>query len=97
MEKDPYSIILRPCLTEKAQKDTELRNTYHFEVAPKANKIEIKRAIEQIYSSKGVKVKKVRIINKAPKKRRFRFRIGFTTARKNAIVVLDKEQKLELF
>lgn len=97
MQKDCYSIILRPWMTEKSNFDTDLRNAYHFEVAPGANKIEIRQAIEEIYAHKGVKVKKVRIINKHPKKRRFRFRFGTTQAWKKAIVFLDKEYKLDLF
>lgn len=97
MQRDHHSIILRPWMTEKAEFDVNLRNAYHFIVAPDANKIEIKKAIEHIYAHKGVKVKKVRIITKHPKKRRFRFRIGHTQASKKAIVFLDKEHKLELF
>jgi large subunit ribosomal protein L23 len=84
-------------MTEKADFDLKLRNAYHFQVAPDANKIEIKHAVEQIYAHKGVKVRKVRIITKHPKKRRFRFRMGATKAWKKAIVFLDKEHKLELF
>jgi large subunit ribosomal protein L23 len=94
---DAYTIIRRPIMTEKANDDMSERNAYHFEVAPGVNKIEIKKAIEEIYSHKGVKVDKVRIINKHPKKRRFRFRQGHTRAWKKAIVFLDKEHKLELF
>lgn len=97
MERDCYSLIIRPWMTEKAEYDVNLRNAYHFEVALQANKSEIKKAIEKIYAHKGVKVKKVRIINKAPKRRRFRFRFGHTRACKKAIVFIDKEHKLELF
>lgn len=97
MKRDPYSIIRRPVMTEKSNADTELRNAYHFEVAPDANKIEIRKAIEEIYSHKGIKVDKVRIISKKPKKRRFRFRQGLTKSWKKAIVFLNKEYKLELF
>jgi len=97
MKRDPYSVIQRPLITEKANFDIELRNAYHFKVAPDANKIEIRKAIEEIYSHKGVKVKKVRVINKHPRERRFRFRKGYTSAWKKAIVFLDKEYKLELF
>lgn len=97
MQKDPYQIIRRPWLTEKAQMDADKRNAYHFEVAPDANKIEIKSAIEHIYAHKGIKVKKVRIITKHPKKRRFRFKMGTTKNSKKAIVFLDKEHKLDVF
>ena len=97
MDKDPYSIIRRPLMTEKADFDTSLRNAYHFEVAPEANKIEIKKAIEYIYRQKGVKVEKVRVMNKHPKRRRFRFRRGTTRSWKKAIVFLHKEHSIELF
>lgn len=97
MQKDAYQIVKRPLMTEKAEADTQKHNAYHFEVDPDANKIQIKRAIEQIYSHKGVKVEKVRIISKRSKQRRFRARYGKTKAWKKAIVFVDKEHKLELF
>lgn len=97
MSRDPYSIILRPLMSEKASKDVEEHNSYHFEVALNANKIEIQNAIEKIYANKKVKVTKVRTISKHPKTRRFRFHIATTRAWKKAIVSLDKESKLELF
>lgn len=97
MRKDAYSVIIRPVMTEKSNVDVELRNAYHFEVAPDANKVEVKKALSEIYAHKGIKIRKVCIINKHPKKRRFRFRQGLTRAWKKAIVFLDKEYKLELF
>lgn len=97
MSRDPYSIILRPLMTEKANRDMEKHNAYHFEVALNANKIEIKNAIEKIYAHKKVKVEQVRIVNKHPKTRRFRLHVSTTRAWKKAIVSLDKESKLELF
>lgn len=97
MAKAPYTIIISPLVTEKANMDIELRNAYHFRVALDANKIEIKKAIEEIYSHKGIKVQKVRVMNKRPKKRRFKFRQGTTRSWKKAIVFLNKEYKLELF
>jgi len=97
MEQNIYDIIRRPLVTEKSEQDVELNNAYHFEVAPYANKILIKQAIEKIYAHKGVKVDKVRIVSKKAKRRRFRFRIGHTRSWKKAIVFLDPEYKLELF
>jgi len=94
---DPYRIIIRPLMTEKATQDSEVNNAYHFEVAPDANKIEVKQAIETIYAHKKVKVRKVRIVNKHPKVRKFRFHQTSTKAWKKAIVFLDHESKLELF
>jgi large subunit ribosomal protein L23 len=97
MKKNPYEIIQCPLLNEKATMDSELRNAYHFKVLSNVNKIEIKNAIEEIYKTKGIKVLKVRVITKKPKRRRFRFRYGLTSAWKKAIVFIDKSQKLELF
>lgn len=97
MGKNPYAIVRRPLMTEKADFDNKENNAYHFEVDENANKIEIAKAIEKIYSHKGVKVLKVRTMNKRPKRRRFRFRPGYTKSWKKAIVFLDKEHKLELF
>ena len=49
---DPRSVVRRALITEKGTALRELRNQYHFEVARDANKIEIKRAIEAIFSVK---------------------------------------------
>lgn len=51
------SILVKPIITEKATKDSELLNRYTFVVDKKANKIEIKKAVEAAY---GVSVEKVR-------------------------------------
>ena len=59
--KDPYNIILRPIITEKSTLLKEKNREVCFEVAPRANKIEIKRAIEQLFK---IKVENVRVQNK---------------------------------
>jgi len=97
MARDAYSIILRPIMTEKSNVDVEVQNAYHFAVSVDANKVEVKKALEKIYAHKGIKVTRVNIMNKHPKKRRFRFRQGHTKAWKKAIVFLDKDYKLEMF
>ncbi len=51
------SILVKPIITEKATKDSELLNRYTFVVDKRANKIEIKEAVESAY---GVSVEKVR-------------------------------------
>ena len=50
------SILIKPIITEKATADSELRNCYTFAVNTKANKVEIKKAVEATY---GVSVEKV--------------------------------------
>jgi len=89
--KTPYDIVISPLVTEKATMLKE-QNKYLFLVHPKANKFQIKDAIEKIYN---VKVKKVCTINVKPKPKRFRFRIGFTSKKKKAIVSLKPGYKIE--
>ncbi len=59
MRPDPYQIILRPCITEKATALQQAYRAYVFEVSPKANKLQIREAIEEIYRDKKVKVDSV--------------------------------------
>ncbi len=90
---DPYKIIKHPIITEKA---TELNkeNKYVFCVDKKANKHQIKKAIEEIYN---VKVEKVFVINIKPKKRRYRFFIeGYKSGYKKAIVQLKEGEKIAI-
>ena len=67
MIKDPYKIILRPVITEKSTWLKEQNREVCFEVDPRANKIEIKEAVEALFK---VKVDRVRVISKKGKKRR---------------------------
>jgi len=92
------SILIKPIITEKATTMSELRNCYSFEVDPKANKIEIKNAVEAAY---GVSVEKVRTINVRPE-RRTRFtktgiQHGKTNAVKKAIVQLAEGEMIDLY
>jgi large subunit ribosomal protein L23 len=59
-------ILLKPVITEKATRESELKNRYTFLVDPKANKIEIKKAVEATY---GVNVEKVRTLSYGPERR----------------------------
>ncbi len=62
-----YDVIIRPLVTEKTVKANEENNTVVFEVKQKANKTQVKIAVEQIF---GVKVEKVNIVNTHPKTKR---------------------------
>ncbi len=62
--KDPYTIILRPVITEKSTWLKEVNREICFEVASHANKIEIKEATEQLFK---VKVENVRVVKKKGK------------------------------
>jgi len=92
------SILIKPLITEKATANSELRNCYTFAVKTKANKIEIKKAVEAAY---GVSVEKVRTINVRPD-RRTRFtktgiQHGKTNAVKKAIVQLAEGEMIDLY
>jgi large subunit ribosomal protein L23 len=92
--KDPRSIVRKALITEKGTALRELRNQYHFEVARDANKIEIKRAIETIFS---VKVDQVRTMQAHGKVRRQGRYAGRRNDWKKAVVTLGPDQKIDLF
>jgi len=94
MMKDPRNVVRRALITEKGTVMRELRNQYHFEVARDANKIDIKRAIESIFS---VKVDSVRTQQVAGKPRRYGRFVGKRNDWKKAIVTLKADQKIDLF
>lgn len=109
--RDPHLVVIKPHITEKAvaesygdpsiKDEAELVRKYTFIVAPDANKIEIKKAIEAIYNAgrkvnERITVSSVRTV-KLPgkKKRQARATGGYTSDRKKAIVTLGKGQLLE--
>mgnify|MGYP001587493466 CR=1 FL=1 len=96
MNPDPYRIILRPLITEKSATLQQTQNTYLFEVAPKANKIQIRQALETIYKDKKLSIESVRTLNVKGKFRRVRIQAGYTKDRKKALVTLKKGQTLDL-
>jgi large subunit ribosomal protein L23 len=88
-----YRAILRaPVFNEKTFRDQERRNAYHFDVAPNANKVEIRRAIEALFN---VKVKAVRTLLRKGKVVRRGLMIGTKPAAKRAIVTLRAGQSIE--
>lgn len=89
--KDPYSVIKHPLITEKGA-GLNPQNKYLFSVDIKANKPEIKKAIEEIYK---VKVAKVNTMKVCGKKRRVRFQEGRTSNWKKAVVTLAEGEKIE--
>lgn len=95
MEKTVHDIIIRPIITE-ASVDALAERKYTFEVAKDANKIEIKKAVEQLF--KDVKVEKVNTMNVRGKKKRMGRNEGYTTAWKKAIVTVTPDSKtIEIF
>ncbi|HEY0007255.1 MAG TPA: 50S ribosomal protein L23 [Tepidisphaeraceae bacterium] len=87
-------VIIKPLITEKSTHQANTRNTYAFHVHPKADKLEIKAAVEKLYN---VKVADVRTLNRKAKARRTK--VGYITgsSAKRAIVKLEGESKIELF
>lgn len=90
---DPYQVIRKPLHSEKAVENRNRQNTYHFEVDIKANKIEIKNAIEKLFN---VKVRNVRTMMVSGKKRRARHRIVRTPCWKKSIVTLQEGSTIDL-
>ena len=92
------SIIIKPVITEKANLNSELRNCFSFLVNTKANKVEIKKAVEAAY---GVSVDKVRTINVRPDRRTKYTKTGIqhgkTNATKKAIVQLAEGETIDLY
>lgn len=95
-------ILLRPILTEKINKLEDDKNVYAFEVNSKANKIEIKEAVEEKFD---VKVNKVRTMNFFGKSKQMTMRSGGRSIRtagkrsnwKKALVTLRKEYSIDLY
>ena len=94
MSKDPHQILIRPLLTEKMTTLKEKQNKICFLVNPKSNKIEIKRAAEEVLK---VKIDSVNIINTQGKRKRLGRYEGKRSDLKKAILTLKKGEKLELF
>ena len=87
-------IILRPIITEKSMLLAEQENKYTFSVDKRANKIQIAKAIEELFDVKVVKVNKIK---SHPKKKRVGQYTGFKPAVTKAIVTLAKGSKIEIF
>lgn len=91
--KSMYDVIKRPIITEKTSGLAE-KLQYTFEVDPKANKTEIKDAIEKIFNVTVVEVRTVNVHRKAKRMQRFE---GFKSAYKKAIVRLAAGQTIDKF
>ena len=93
--KDPRDVILRPVVSEKSYALLD-NNVYTFVVAPDANKIEIKQAVEAIFN---VKVIRISTLNRKGKRKRNR-RTGTFGKRpdsKRAIVSLGPDDRIDIF
>jgi len=92
--EEPYKIIRRPLITEKSTIQKEMNNQLAFEVDRRANKIEIKKAVEKIFK---VQVEDVRTQNYQGKIKRLGRNMGRRRHWKKAIVTLKPGQKIEFF
>lgn len=91
-------ILLKPVITEKATRESELKNRYTFLVDPKANKIEIKKAVEATYS---VNVEKVRTLSYGPERRSRYTKNGIqhskTNVTKRAVVEVAAGENIDFY
>ena len=94
MKKDVRDIIRRPLVTEKSTQANEETNKVTFVVRRDANKIEIKRAVEEVF---GVSVLGVRTLNNRGKKKRVGAHQGRKPDWKKAVVSLREGDRIDLF
>ena len=94
LKLEPHQVLLRPLVTEKGTHKAERCNAYSFEINKLATKVDVRRAIEELFD---VRVVKVRIQNRVGKPRRAKFRVGHTNSWKKAVVTLDAEDHIEFF
>ncbi len=96
--KSPHKVIIRPLLTEKVTKLQEESNQYAFEVAPDANKIEIRHAIETLWPVRVLKVRtqvvRGKTVVRSTRSGRFE---GRKKNWKKAIVTLAEGDTIEFF
>ena len=90
---DSEQIVKRPLITEKAMAKVQDANTYCFEVHPEATKLQIKRAIEELFS---VKVLDVRTLTNRGKMTKVRFHYSKKPDWRKAIVKLDENSRIDL-
>jgi large subunit ribosomal protein L23 len=92
------SILIKPIITEKATADAEVNNRYSFVVNKKANKVEIKKAVESAY---GVSITAVRTMNVRPDRKTRNTKTGVqtgkTSAYKKAIVQVAEGDTIDFY
>jgi large subunit ribosomal protein L23 len=91
---NPHDVIRRPLVTEKSNIAREEQNLVTFAVDPRANKHDIRRAVEQLFDVKVLAVRTLRMQGKARRVGRF---LGRKPAWKKAIVKLAEGQAIEFF
>lgn len=94
IELESHQVIVRPLVTEKGVHQSERLNAYTFAVHPLANKDDIRKAVESLWS---VRVVAVRTQNRKGKPRRSRLNQGHTQDWKKAVVKLHDEDRISFF
>jgi large subunit ribosomal protein L23 len=94
IQLEPHQVIIRPLVTEKGTHQSERHNAYQFLVATSATKIDIRKAVVELW---GVRVADVRTQLYKGKPRRFKNRLGRTKDWKKAIVKLHPEDRISFF
>ncbi len=89
-----HGIIKRPLITEKSNRQKESQNQYAFEVDPRSNKVEIRRAVEQLFK---VKVNRVNVCTEHGKIKRVGRNTGRRSDWKKAIVFLKEGNRIDFF
>ena len=92
--KSAYTIVKTLVLSEKISREMEKANSYCFKVELSANKLEIKKAVEQLFKVHVVKVNTMRRKGKLKRERAARY--GRTSLQKRAIVTLKAGDKIEI-
>ena len=93
--KSPYEVLIKPIITEKSTALSGAASPqYAFQVHPKANKVEIRQAVEAAF---GVNVTDVNTMNMLGKKRRMRVQQGRRPNWKKAIVTIRQGQQIPLY
>ena len=90
--KTSYDVLKNIIRTEKST-EQQILNKYLFNVAPSANKIEIKSAVEELYN---VKVTKVNTVTMRGKWKRLRYQTGKTPDWKKAVVTLKEGDRIDI-
>ena len=90
----PYEVLKRPIVTEKTSRQSDTENRYSFEVDRRANKLQIKEAVEKAFN---VQVVAVNVMNVSGKQRRMGRIRGHTPNWRKAVVKLAPGQRIQLF
>ncbi|MEM6689224.1 MAG: 50S ribosomal protein L23 [Planctomycetota bacterium] len=94
VQLEPHQVLLKPLVTEKGVHRATRNNQYAFQIHRDATKMDVRKAVEELFD---VKVKKVRTQNRKGKLRRYRFKYGRTSDWKKAIVELHDEHRIDFF